>query len=321
MTSTAVQPSPPHAGAPPAVERIETAVGRIIRGKDDVIRLAVVSLIAGGHVLIEDVPGVGKTTLAQTLARVLGLSFQRIQFTSDLLPSDIIGVSIYRQAEQEFEFVPGPLFANVILADEINRATPKTQSALLEAMSEERVSVERKRYKLPHPFLVLATQNPLETIGTFPLPESQLDRFLMTLSMGYPPRDEERRLLLGGGVDHLVETVEAAVHPHELEALQTAARKVAVVEKLVDYMLDLAQATRDDPEIALGVSTRAVQGLHRAVQALALCEGRDYAVPSDVQRLAEPVLGHRLTLRRGDGSLTATRAAVRRVVQSIAVPV
>lgn len=300
--------------------RLESAVGRIVRGKDEVIRMAIVSLLAGGHVLIEDVPGVGKTTLAQSLARALGLAFQRIQFTSDLLPSDIIGVSVYRQEKHEFEFVPGPLFANVVLADEINRATPKTQSALLEAMSERRVSVERQRFVLPEPFLVLATQNPLEYLGTFPLPESQLDRFLMSLSMGYPSREAERELLLSGGVDHLVEEMPAAVSRAEILAMQQRARQVTVAEKLVDYMLSLAEATRQGREFGLAVSTRGVQGLYRATQALALCEGRDYAVPDDVQRLALPVLAHRINLRRGSGELAEQREAVRRILAATPVP-
>jgi len=303
-----------------AIAHLESTVGRVVRGKEDVIRLAVVSLLAGGHVLIEDVPGVGKTTLAHALARALGLHFQRIQFTSDLLPSDIIGVSIYRQREQEFEFVPGPLFANVVLADEINRATPKTQSALLEAMSEGKVTVERRRYTLPSPFLVLATQNPLEHLGTFPLPESQLDRFLMSLEMGYPPRLEERQLLLSGGVDKLVNELPAALEPEQLLALQTLARTVRVSEKLVDYILTIADSTRRSPEFALPISTRGAQGLYRAVQAMALSEGRDFAIPDDIQKLALPVLGHRVTLRRG-GGLEESRAALRRLIADLPVPV
>ena len=303
-----------------AIAHLEKTVGQVVRGKEDVIRLAVVSLLAGGHVLIEDVPGVGKTTLAHALARAVGLHFQRIQFTSDLLPSDIIGVSIYRQQEQRFEFVPGPLFANVVLADEINRATPKTQSALLEAMSERKVSVERHRYTLPSPFLVLATQNPLEHLGTFPLPESQLDRFLMSLEMGYPPRAEERQLLLSGGVDDLVDQLPAALRPEQLLELQAAARQVQVIEKLVDYLLTIAEATRRSPEFALPISTRGAQSLHRATQAMALCEGRGFAIPDDVKKLALPVLGHRVTLRRG-GGLEETRAALRRLMADLPVPV
>ncbi len=309
-----------HDVSPAAIERLERSVARVVRGKSEVIRLAVVALLAEGHVLIEDVPGVGKTTLAQALARSLGLSFQRIQFTSDLLPSDVIGVSVFNQKRQEFEFVQGPLFANVVLADEINRATPKTQSALLEAMSERRVSVERHRYVLPEPFLVLSTQNPVEYLGTFPLPESQLDRFLMSLNMGYPPREEERALLLSGGVAGELEQLEPVLESGQLLALQARTREVKVAEKLVDYMLDLAAATRESSEFALPVSTRGVENLFRAAQALAFCEGRDYAVPDDVQRLAVAVLGHRVVLRRGTGALEETQDAIRRVLSSVAVP-
>ena len=306
--------------SPAAIARLEQAVGRVVRGKEDVIRLAVVALLAEGHILIEDVPGVGKTTLAHALAQSLGLEFQRIQFTSDLLPSDIIGVSVYDQKHQEFSFVRGPLFANVILADEINRATPKTQSALLEAMSDQKVSVERHRYQLPRPFLVLATQNPVEYLGTFPLPESQLDRFLMSLNMGYPPREEERALLMSGGVAGELERLEPVFAAGELPALQQRVREIKVAEKLVDYMLELAETTRKSPEFALGVSTRGVENLYRATQALAFCEGRDYAVPDDVQRLAVSVLGHRVVVKRRDAGLEETREAVRRALAALPVP-
>jgi MoxR-like ATPase len=303
-----------------AIERLELQIARVLRGKPEVIRLAVVSLLARGHVLIEDVPGVGKTTLAQALARSLGLSFQRIQFTSDLLPSDILGVSIYNQGRQEFEFVSGPVFANVVLADEINRATPKTQSALLEAMSEGKVSVDRKRFVLPKPFLVLATQNPLEHQGTFPLPESQLDRFLMSLQIGYPPAADERELLLSGGVEGVLESLQAVVSGEEVLELQEEVEKVTVAPKLADYILALAEATRSGGEFLIGVSTRGAQSLFRAVQALALCQGRRFAIPDDVQRLAIPVLGHRVVLRHAAGMDTA-REAIERVVAAQPVPV
>ncbi len=303
------------------IRLLEDNVARVIRGKREVIRLATVCLLAKGHVLIEDVPGVGKTTLAQALARSLGLSFQRIQFTSDLLPSDVIGVSIFNQKSQAFEFVPGPLFAHIVLADEINRATPKTQSALLEAMSERKVSVDRERYSLPEPFVVLATQNPLEYQGTFPLPESQLDRFLMSLVLGYPPRTDERELLLSGGVDHLLEELQPVLSREDLVELQAQARRVHVAEKLADYMLALAEATRAGGDFLLGVSTRGAQSLYRAVQALALCEGRGYAVPDDVQRLAAPVLSHRVVLKRGSGDFVQARQAIARVVAGVPVPV
>lgn len=302
------------------VHRLEQNVARVIRGKPEVIRLAVVTLLARGHLLVEDVPGVGKTTLAQALARSLGLSFQRIQFTSDLLPSDVIGVSVYNQKNQGFEFIPGPLFANVVLADEINRATPKTQSALLEAMSERRVSVERKRYALPEPFVVLATQNPLEYQGTFPLPESQLDRFLMSLHLGYPPRADERELLLSGGVDELLDELQPVLTREDLLEVQQQVRRVRVAEKLADYMLALAEITRSGGDFLLGVSTRGVQSLYRGVQALAFCEGRAYAIPDDVQRLAPAVLAHRVLLKRGVNDFASARRAIEHLVATTAVP-
>jgi len=302
------------------IRRLEENVARVVRGKPEAIRLAVLAILARGHVLIEDVPGVGKTTLAQALARSLGLHFQRIQFTSDLMPSDIVGVTIFQQAKQEFEFVPGPLFASVVLADEINRATPKTQSALLEAMSEHRVSVERKRYQLPEPFVVLATQNPMEYVGTFPLPESQLDRFLISLRLGYPGHVHERELLLSGGAGEALDALTPVVDREEILALQAEVARVRVEEKLADYVLAIAEATRQGGEFLLGASTRGVQGLYRAAQALALCEGRAFAVPDDVQRLAPAVLAHRLILRHAGGGLDAARAAVGRVVAGIPVP-
>jgi len=316
---------PSIANAPSAtaesVRSLEANIARVIRGKTEAIRLATICLLARGHLLIEDVPGVGKTTLAHSLARSLGLAFQRIQFTSDMLPSDIIGISIFNQQTQKFEFVPGPLFAHVVLADEINRATPKTQSALLEAMSEHKVSVERKRYTLPTPFLVIATQNPLEYHGTFPLPESQLDRFLMSLRLGYPPRQHERELLISGGVERLLEQLPAVLDQEELLTLQRRAQEVTVTEKLADYMISLAEATREDGELLLGVSTRGVQGLYRAVQALALTEGRDYAVPDDVQHLVSAVVSHRVILKRGGSDLDAARRVIERIVRSVPVPV
>ncbi len=303
-----------------AIRALEANVAHVIRGKPEVIRLTTVALLARGHVLIEDVPGVGKTTMAQAFARSLGLAFQRIQFTSDLLPSDIIGVTVYNQRNEAFEFVPGPLFANVLLADEINRATPKTQSALLEAMSERKVSVDRKRYALPEPFVVLATQNPLEYQGTFPLPESQLDRFLMSLNLGYPPPADERQLLLSGGVDALLEHLQPVVTREVWLDLQQRVEKVHVAEKVADYLLSLAEATRQNGDFLLGVSTRALQSLYRAAQALAFCEGRGFVVPDDVQRLAVPVLAHRVLLKRGGGTLDQARTALQRLVAGLPVP-
>jgi len=302
------------------IRRLEDNVARVVRGKPEAIRLAVLAVLARGHVLIEDVPGVGKTTLASALARSLGLSFQRIQFTSDLLPSDIIGVSVFNQSRHQFEFVAGPLFANVLLADEINRASPKTQSALLEAMAEHRVSVDRQRYDLPDPFLVLATQNPLEYVGTFPLPESQLDRFLISMRIGYPPRADERELLQSGGVETTLEELQPALGADEFRGLQAEVARVRVADKVADYILSLAEATRRGGEFLLGVSTRGVQGLYRAAQALAFCEGRSFVVPDDVQRLAPAVLAHRLVLRQGATEIDSARAAVERLLATLPVP-
>ncbi|MCM2270063.1 MAG: MoxR family ATPase [Thermoanaerobaculia bacterium] len=309
------------ADAAARLRRLERNVERVFRGSPEAVRLAVICLVARGHMLIEDVPGVGKTTLAQALARSLGLTFQRIQFTSDLLPSDILGVSIWNQHRETFEFVPGPIFASVVLADEINRATPKTQSALLEAMSERQVTVERKRLDLPDPFLVLATQNPLEYLGTFPLPESQLDRFEMHLRLGYPGREQERDLLLAGGVAGELERLEPVLSGDELRELQRGAEQVTVAPRLVDYVLAIAARTRQGEPFQLGVSTRAALGLCRAAQAMALAEGRDFVAPDDVQRLAVPVLGHRVLLRRGASSLDAARRALEQVVAETPVPV
>jgi MoxR-like ATPase len=322
-----VERVPTAAGAGAAAEAaarlrgLEQNVARVFRGSPEAVRLAVVCLVARGHMLIEDVPGVGKTTLAQALARSLELTFQRIQFTSDLLPSDILGVSIWNQHRETFEFVPGPIFASVVLADEINRATPKTQSALLEAMSERRVTVERRRLDLPDPFLVLATQNPLEYLGTFPLPESQLDRFEMHLHLGYPSREQERDLLLAGGVAEELERLEPVLSAGEMRELQRQAEGVKVAERLVDYVLALAARTRHDERFQLGVSTRAALGLCRAAQAMALAEGRDFVVPDDVQRLAVPALGHRVLLRRGAASLDAARRALEEMIAETPVPV
>jgi MoxR-like ATPase len=321
--SESVRPQPTAAGGsvPPALAGLEANVARVFRGSAEAIRLAVVALLARGHVLIEDVPGVGKTTLAQALARSLGLSFQRIQFTSDLLPSDILGVSVWNQRREAFEFVPGPIFASVVLADEINRATPKTQSALLEAMSERKVTVERQRLELPEPFLVLATQNPHEYLGTFPVPESQLDRFEMHLRLGYPAREQERGLLLAGGVEGELERLPVVIGGDEVRALQARVAQVRVVPRVADYVLALAERTRRGDEFQLGVSTRAVLGLQRTAQALALLEGRDYVVPDDIQRLAVPVLAHRVVLRRGASGLDAARRAVEHLVAATPVPV
>ena len=303
------------------VARLEDQVGTVVRGKQEIIRLAIVSLIARGHLLIEDVPGVGKTTLARTLAKSMGLDFQRIQFTSDLMPSDILGISVYRQGSEQFEFVPGPIFANVVLADEINRASPKTQSALLEAMGEGSVSVDRESYDLPQPFIVLATQNPMEYVGTFPLPESQLDRFTMSLKIGYPPKEEELGLLKSGGVEDRLAAIEPAVSRVEIIQLQDQAAKIAVADKLAEYLLSIAEATRISDDFLLGVSTRGVQTLYRATQAMALCEGRRFAIPDDVQRVVVSVLAHRVAFKGAAGDMTAAGHAIERLVATISVPI
>ncbi len=303
------------------VGELERNVGRVFRGKSEAVRLAIVTLLARGHLLIEDVPGVGKTTLAQALARSIGLSFQRIQCTSDLLPADILGVSVWNQREQSFEFVPGPIFASVVLVDEINRATPKTQSALLEAMSEGRVTIERRTYDLPHPFLVLATQNPQEHVGTFFLPESQLDRFAMHLRLGYPDPESERSLILSGGVESELAGLRPAWSTAQLLELQAQVASVHVEKSVADYILALVEATRGSESLRLGVSTRGALGLCRAAQAWALSEGRAFVVPDDVKRLVIPVLAHRVVLRSGAGDLDAASVILQRILDSIPVPI
>lgn len=322
-SSASISPVQPRVAAEASeiVGRLERQVATVIRGKQEIIRLAIVSLMAKGHLLIEDVPGVGKTTLARTLAKSMGLDFQRIQFTSDLMPSDILGVSVYRQESERFEFVPGPIFGNVVLADEINRASPKTQSALLEAMGEGRVSVDRESYELQQPFIVLATQNPLEYVGTFPLPESQLDRFMMSLKIGYPPKEEELGLLRSGGVEERLAAMEPAVSRAEVIQLQKQVAKIAVADKLAEYVLSIATATRTSDDFLLGVSTRGVQSMYRATQAMALCEGRRFATPDDVQRVALAVLSHRVALKGALGDIIAAGDAIERLIATIPVPI
>jgi MoxR-like ATPase len=277
------------------LSEIEAALGQVIRGKADVIRLSLACLLARGHLLIEDVPGVGKTTLAQALARSVDASFHRIQFTSDMLPSDVVGVTIYNAQAQEFEFKQGPVFTKFLLADEINRATPKTQSALLEAMNELQVTVDGRSYPLPQPFMVIATQNPVEHHGTYPLPESQLDRFLMRLRIGYPDAASEREILRQP-LAHPAEAVSPAIDGAELAALQNAVSHVAVDGALVDYMLTIVERSRSNESLSMGVSPRGAQMLYRATQALAAVEGRDYATPDDVKQLVLPVFAHRVSV-------------------------
>ena len=304
------------------ISRIEREVRRAILGKDDVIRLAVTCLVAGGHLLVEDVPGVGKTTLARALARAVGGTFRRIQFTSDLLPTDILGVSIFDPGTQTFRFHAGPIFADVVLADEINRATPKTQSALLEAMSDRQVTVEGETRPLPDPFLVVATQNPLEIVGTYPLPESQLDRFLMRVLMGYPTPEAEVRLMAGHSHEDALRHVGVACTTSELVALQRTVATVRIEDTLLQYVHALVQRTRQGGTFAVGCSPRGAMALVQAARARALAEARDYCVPDDVQRGFLPVLAHRLHPPGGmpeDGRAYA-EDALRRILASVPVP-
>ncbi len=276
--------------------RIRENVARVMVGKDETITMMLVAVLAEGHVLLEDVPGLGKTTLAKALARSLGLSFRRIQFTPDLLPSDVTGISYFNQKSQEFQFRPGPIFTNVLLADEINRATPRTQSALLEAMEERQVTVDGETYPLPRPFFVLATENPVELEGTFPLPEAQLDRFLMRLNLGYPTRDEERLIARRFQCASPLDALEAVVCAEELANLAAACREAFVSEVVEGYLVDLVRASRELAEVTLGASPRATIALLRAGQILAVLSGRDFVLPDDVKRLAAPILAHRLVI-------------------------
>ena len=274
---------------------LQRSIALIVKGKEDVIQLALTALLARGHLLIEDVPGVGKTTLAQALARSFQCSFQRIQFTSDLLPSDVIGVSVYNPASQEFEFKPGPIFANVVVADEINRTTPKTQSALLEAMNESQITVDNHTHPLPQPFIVLATQNPIEHHGTYPLPESQLDRFLMRIRMGYPSRTSEKEIIRNHSAGH-AEQAAPLMDANDVAAMQRAVSEVKVEESLLDYALEIVERTRQTEQLILGVSPRGTVMLHRAAQARAFLEGRDFCLPDDFKRLVVPVFAHRVVV-------------------------
>ncbi|MBK9706270.1 MAG: MoxR family ATPase [Acidobacteria bacterium] len=278
------------------LRELRQSIESVIRGKAEAVQLAVVSLLAGGHLLVEDVPGVGKTTLAQTIARCLDCSFQRIQITSDLLPSDIVGVSVYNQSNGDFEFKPGPIFANVILADEINRTTPKTQSSLLEAMAEGHVTVENRTYPLPRPFLVLATQNPIEHYGTYPLPESQLDRFMMRVRIGYPSSLEEKEILRQQARKHPIDSVKPLMTAEDVIELQEEVRNVRFDEALLDYLMDIVTATRESEMLELGVSPRGSLSLYRAAQSLAFTEDRDYCITDDIKRLVVPVFGHRVVI-------------------------
>jgi len=305
------------------VQAIQANIERVIKGKAAVVELAIVSLLARGHLLIEDVPGVGKTTLAHSLARSLDCSFKRIQFTSDLLPSDILGVSIFNQHKQTFEFRPGPIFANIVLADEINRTTPKTQSSLLEAMNDAQVSVDSVTYPLPQPFMVIATQNPVEYHGTFPLPESQLDRFLMRIRIGYPDASEEKKILERQRALRPADELQPALTVQEVLELQNQVEKVHLDESLTDYLLAIVAGTRRSDLLDLGVSTRGAMALHRAAKALALVRGRDYCLPDDIKALAPAVLSHRVMLAHGRsarGRFDEAQQIIRDLVESVPVP-
>jgi MoxR-like ATPase len=278
------------------LRELQQTIETVIRGKTEAVHLAIVTLLAGGHLLVEDVPGVGKTTLARTIARCLDSNFQRIQFTSDLLPSDIVGVSVFNQHSAEFEFKSGPIFANIILADEINRTTPKTQSSLLEAMAEGHVTVENQTYDLPRPFLVLATQNPIEHHGTYPLPESQLDRFLMRVRMGYPSMAEEKEILRQQAHHHPLEQITPLMSGDDVLDLQEEVKNVRMDDALLDYLMEIVTVTRNSEMLDLGVSPRASLALYRAAQALAFTQDRAYCIADDIKRLVIPIFGHRIVI-------------------------
>ena len=294
-------------------------LGRIILGKDEQITLALSCLIATGHLLIEDLPGLGKTMLAQALARTLGLTFRRIQFTSDLLPADIVGVSVFRQNSGEFEFQPGPVFSQLILADEVNRATPKAQSALLEAMEEYQVSVDGDTRPLPKPFFVVATQNPGDQIGTFPLPESQLDRFLMRVTMGYPDEASERELIVGDDRRKMLDEIEAATAPETLLELQKTVRRQHVSEPLLDYVQALVRHTRESADIDVGLSPRGAQAIVAAARARSFIENHSGVYPDDIQAVFEPVAGHRLK-PAGSTRFRSSSELCQHVLDSVAIP-
>jgi len=304
---------------------IEQSLRSIIRGNDEVVRLSLVALLAGGHLLIEGVPGVGKTTLAHAMARTLDCSFQRIQFTSDMLPSDVLGISVYSAVEQQFEFKAGPVFTNILLADEINRTTPKTQSALLEAMNEGQVTMDGHSHPLPQPFMVVATQNPVEHHGTYPLPESQLDRFLLRVRMGYPEQASEREILRSEVGAARLDDVKPVASGEDVMSMQDEVTKVKVDDSLVDYALQIVKRTRESESLALGVSPRGALMLFRAAQAMAYVDGRRFATPADFKSLAVPVFSHRVVVNaRYSSTLKKSEQAetiIRDIVQSVHVPV
>jgi MoxR-like ATPase len=310
-----------------AVAKIADVIANIemvVKGKTEAVRQAIVTLLARGHLLIEDVPGVGKTVLAHSLAQSLNCTFRRVQFTSDLLPSDILGVNIFNQSTRDFEFRSGPIFSNIVLADEINRATPKTQSSLLEAMSEGQVSVENETMELPQPFMVIATQNPIEYYGTYPLPESQLDRFHMRIRIGYPEREFERMIITGMRSSEKLAAMTPVLNGEEVATLQERVDRVRVEATLQEYLLEIVARTRASDRFQIGVSPRGAISLYRCAQAMAVLEGRDFCVPDDVKRLAVPCFAHRVILasRRRDGGWSGaeTAEAVAALVEGVPVP-
>ncbi len=307
------------------IAELQRAIGTVIRGKAETVKFALVALFAGGHLLIEDVPGIGKTTLANALARALDLSIQRIQFTSDLMPSDVIGLSIFDQQIGAFEWRPGPIFANIVVADEINRATPKTQSALLEAMAEEQVTVEGVSRLLPRPFMVIATQNPSEHHGTYPLPESQLDRFMLRVHMGYPGAKEERQILRDRVGTNPLDHIRPVLTQADVVEIQDRVSKVRVDDALIDYLLDIVEGTRNNDSLDLGISPRGSLALFRSAQALAFLSGRDYCIADDIKRLVFPVFGHRIIISsRAAGLKNRNREAEKTlgdILQNVTVPI
>ncbi len=305
------------------IKALKQNLEKVIRGKSDIIELSITTLLARGHLLIEDVPGVGKTTLAHGLARSIDASFQRIQFTSDLMPSDVIGVNIYNEVTKGFEFKHGPIFANVVLADEINRATPKTQSALLEAMNEGQVSVDNVTYPLPKPFVLLATQNPVEYSGTFPLPESQLDRFMLAIRIGYPDEEVEKEIARSITTACMPEGLEPVITSNEVITMQEAAEGVKVDEDLLGYIVKITQTTRDHKAIKLGVSPRGTIAFYKASQAMALVHGRDYCTPDDIKKVAVPVLAHRIIPAQYsmEHSLQDPADIIEEVLEGLSVPI
>ncbi|NOT48702.1 MAG: MoxR family ATPase [Acidobacteria bacterium] len=307
------------------IAELQRAIESVIRGKSETVKYALVALFGKGHLLIEDVPGIGKTTLSNALARALDLSIHRIQFTSDLLPSDVIGLSIFDQHTGDFAWKPGPIFSNVVIADEINRATPKTQSALLEAMAEEQVTVEGISRGLPLPFMVVATQNPSEHHGTYPLPESQLDRFMLRVHMGYPSQDDERKMLFDRTEVNPLDFVHPVMSGDDVSELQKLASQVRVDPALIDYLLEIVAATRANDHLELGVSPRGTLALHRSAQALALIEGRDYCIADDIKRLVIPCFAHRIIINsRSAGLKNKTREAeqiLNEILSKVAVPI